>query len=162
MDKRIYERLFTAPAPAPAYSVIELSNIFQYDIITPLVLLYSMLIWEKEYMIKKLSEVELEYGNICKYVEDKLNTHPRKDLLGQYNFSEESLCVISSAILNKNHYHVTLFDLLSELTKQSEVSDLLCNKVFEESDIDEQTGELCFDPVTGKFDLGQGNRIKIF
>ena len=49
--------------------------------------------------------------------------------------------------------------MLSELTTQSDISELLRNKVFEESDIDKQTEELVlkelvFDPITGSFQTG--------
>lgn len=151
MDKRIYERLFTTPAYLVLNKAEELCNKCKYEKITPLLLFVSMLIAEKEYMIKKLSEVELEYSNVCTDVEEQISTLPRQTL-EQYNFSDETLNIVCKAILNKKHKYVTLFDLLSELTTQSDISDLLRNKVFEESDIDEQkTGELVFDPITGSF-----------
>lgn len=152
MDKRIYERLFTTPAYLVLNKAEELSNTCKYKKITPLLLFVSMLIAEKEYMIKKLSEVELEYSNVCTDVEEKLNTLPRQSL-DQYDFSDATIDVICNSILNKKHQYVTLFDLLSEVTKQYEISDLLCNKVFEESDIDKLMEKLVFDPVSGKFDL---------
>lgn len=153
MDKRIYERLFTTPAYLVLNKAEELCNKCKYEKITPLLLFVSMLIAEKEYMIKKLSEVELEYSNVCTDVEEQISTLPRQTL-EQYNFSDETLNIVCKAILNKKHKYVTLFDLLSELTTQSDISELLRNKVFEESDIDKQTEVLVFDPITGSFQTG--------
>lgn len=79
---------------------------------------------------------------------------PPRQSLEQYNFSDETLNIVCKAILNKKHKYVTLFDLLSELTTQSDISELLRSKVFEESDIDKQTEVLVFDPITGSFQTG--------
>ena len=124
MDKTIYERLFSTRAYLVISKAEELCVTCKYESISPTVLFASMMILEKNYLEKVISESDFDYSSVCRKVESKLRSIPKQEK-DDYYFSESSNEIISKAILNKKYDVVTIMDLVQELSVSIEINELL-------------------------------------
>lgn len=153
MDKSLYARLFDKRVYYVIQKSEELCTKCNYFSISPLVLFVSILILEKDHLVGHFCKIGLNYQDVCSKVEQKLSNIKREEL-SDYNFSEESLDLISGVILNKKYEVVTLLDLFDALAQEAEIAEILnYEKLYGEFDKEYLTC-LYFDPVNGTFTAG--------